>query len=146
MFHWILSLPLNHSAQFMSVLVNLRSRLLGSIVEIGMCHYSRYNSHNIYDTGCPIWSCFLSTGPQRVPPTPTPSPPEDWLPGASSTSLGHLLFSSGCNAIQPPTAEGLQLRQNSLSPLMMIRLGWHLLIIFTDPCFIISSRPEVIID
>lgn len=70
-FHWTLSLPLNHSPQFMSVLVNPRSRLLGSVAEVGMCHYSQYNSHNIYDTGCPIWTRFLSAGP-----------PEDALPGA----------------------------------------------------------------
>lgn len=36
---------------------------------------------------------------------PVCGPPEDGLPGASSSSLGHLLFSSGCNAIQSPAAE-----------------------------------------
>lgn len=107
MFQWIISLPLNHSLQYMTV--NSLSGLWGPIEEIGMCHYFQYNSHNIYDTGCPIWSCFLSAGP-----------PKDRLPGASNTSLGHLLFSSGCNAIQCPTAEELQLRQNSLSPEKLI--------------------------
>lgn len=65
-FHRILQPPLNHSLQFMSVLVNPRSRLLASAAEIGMCHYCQCNSHNIYDRGCPIWSLFLSSGPLRV--------------------------------------------------------------------------------
>lgn len=81
-FHWILQPPLNHSLQFMSVLVNPRSRLLASAAEIGMCHYCQCNSHNIYDRGCPIWSLFLSS------------------PEGSGASLWHLLSSSECNATQ----------------------------------------------
>lgn len=113
MLHFIVSQPLNHSQRFMSVLVNLRSRLLVSIAEIGMCHYSHYNSDNIYDSGRPIWRCILSAGPLRMGCMEIVTLPWD------------ICYSPlGVNAIKPAA-------ENCLSPEMLIyHILLQLLIVF----------------
>lgn len=100
----------------MFALVNPQSRLLGSTAQVSMCDYRQYNSHNIYDTGCPswtIWSCFLSTA--------TPTPPQHPHNKHSTTSEEH------------------QHRQNTLSPDMLIYcVRLQLLILLRADNFIYS--------